>query len=194
VAEATVIPREDALGDRRLAAYVVASDGAAPTAVELRRFLAERVPHYMVPSSFDRLDALPLTVHGKLDRDALLEPDLAGGAEAREPPRTPWERRLAALWKELLGVPRVGRDDSFFEMGGHSLKAAALAARLLGEHALQIELVEVFRHPTLAGLACLAEQRARAAAPEAAAPGVAAADAGIRPATAEELAMLDDGP
>ena len=139
----------------------------------------------MMPARFMKLSRLPLTANGKLDRDALPDPDdAADTGVADEPPRTVWEQRLAGLWQSVLTLPRVGRHDNFFERGGHSLKAASLIARLFGEFGVRLDLIDVFRQPTLAGLAQLAE------AGEAGGPGPAGTASGIRPPTAEELELL----
>ena len=157
VREAVVLAREDAAGDKRLVAYVTSVEAArdAP-AVELvatlRRHLAEQLPDYMVPAAFVRIDALPLTPNGKLDRKALPAPDSdAVVAHAYEPPRGHIEETLAAIWSELLGVPRVGRHDHFFELGGHSLLAVRLQTRMR-EVGVDISLQELFDKPVLSAL------------------------------------------
>jgi enterobactin synthetase component F len=123
----------------------------------LRGFLASRVPAYMMPSSFMVLDAMPLTPNGKLDRKSLAAPERAFRMEYAEPV-TPVEKKLAALWQEVLNVERVGRHDNFFELGGDSLTAAVMGA-LFPEH-LQMELPlgSVFEAPTIADLAVLVER------------------------------------
>ncbi|MFA1627851.1 phosphopantetheine-binding protein, partial [Rhizobium mongolense] len=138
VREAVVVAHADAAGNKRLVAYVVAktTDGSAEAggaglAASLRAHLGGLLPDYMVPSAFVRLDALPLTVNGKLDRKALPAPeDDAYARRAYEAPRGEIETALAEIWAELLGVERVGRHDNFFELGGHSLLAVQLMERL----------------------------------------------------------------
>ncbi|HEX8273687.1 MAG TPA: amino acid adenylation domain-containing protein [Longimicrobiaceae bacterium] len=151
VREAVVTAREDVPGDRRLVAYWVGGKGVE--AETLRAHLAGRLPAYMVPAAYVRLEALPLTPSGKTDRAALPAPD--DGARARRPyeaPRGEVETALGAVWAEVLGVERVGRLDNFFELGGHSLLAVRLAERmrLAGLHA---DVQVLFTSPTLAGLA-----------------------------------------
>jgi len=128
--------------------------GQRPSVSALRRRLGALVPEFMVPSRFVFLDALPVSGTGKVDRSALPEPD---GVRPRldvayQPPATPIERRLAALWAELLGVDPVGRLDSFFDLGGTSLMAARLAARLHVELGVEADLRAFLDSPTVAAL------------------------------------------
>ncbi|MEW5931879.1 MAG: phosphopantetheine-binding protein, partial [Gemmatimonadota bacterium] len=153
--DAAVVAREDAAGDRRLVAYVVADGGA--DAAELRGFLSGRLPEYMVPSAFVALDALPLTPTGKLDRRALPAPE-AASVEVRTPytgPRTPLEATLAGMWASVLGVERVGVHDDFFELGGHSLHAVRVGTRVREAFGVGLDLRQFFDAPTVAGLAAL---------------------------------------
>ncbi|WP_309505904.1 non-ribosomal peptide synthetase, partial [Streptomyces pyxinae] len=117
----------------------------------LRERLAERLPEFMVPAAVVVLDRLPLTVNGKLDRAALPEPGRAGTA-AHRPPRTEPERVLAALFAEVLGVDRVGLDDDFFDLGGHSLRVIRLIWRIRERLGAEIPIRVVFQSPTVAGL------------------------------------------
>ncbi|HEX8696632.1 MAG TPA: amino acid adenylation domain-containing protein [Longimicrobium sp.] len=152
VRDAVAAAREDVAGDPRLVGYVVPADGAAPAAEELRAHLAARLPEPMVPGAFVVLDALPLTPSGKVDRRALPAPGRSG-PKAGRPPSTPTEEALAELWGELLGVERVGADDSFFLLGGHSLLAMRLVAAVLERFEVELPLRAVFEAPTLAGVA-----------------------------------------
>jgi enterobactin synthetase component F len=123
----------------------------------LRGFLAGRVPTYMMPSSFMLLDVMPLTPNGKLDRKSLAVPERVGRMEYAEPV-TPVEKKLAALWQEILKVERVGLHDNFFELGGDSLTAAVMSA-LFPEHLdVELPLGSVFEAPTIADLAVLVER------------------------------------
>ncbi len=141
---------------KRLVAYLVARDGAPPPAA-LRSWMRERLPDYMVPQSFVALPELPLTAHGKIDRDALPLPEAASaGAEpavTREP-RSPEERLLAGIWADVLGRERVGVDeDFFFDLGGHSLLATRVASRVREVFGVELPLRQLLDAPTVAALA-----------------------------------------
>ncbi|CAN2534202.1 D-alanine--D-alanyl+carrier+protein+ligase [Methylocapsa aurea] len=119
--EAVVIASEDGRGDKRLVAYVVAAEGAALEIAELRGALARELPDYMIPAAFVALDALPLTPNGKIDRRALPAPDLdAQIAHRYVAPRNATEEALCRIFADVLGIDRVGVDDDFFQLGGHS--------------------------------------------------------------------------
>ena len=168
VREALVVAREFGAGDVRLVAYVVAGAGP-PGADELIGHLKQRLPEYMVPSAFVTLPALPLTPNGKVDRAALPEPELAR-PELHTPfvaPRDDLERSIAQVWCELLGVERVGADDNFFDLGGHSLLVSELRTRLAGMLGREVSMVELFQYPTVGSLAGYLSQ---AAAPQQSAP------------------------
>ncbi|WP_328952343.1 amino acid adenylation domain-containing protein (plasmid) [Streptomyces sp. NBC_00184] len=152
IAQVAVLARQDRTDDTRLTAYLVPSVGAAPSSADLREHLRERLPAYMVPSAFVVLDALPLTVNGKLDHRALPAPDLTPAAPARAP-RTPREQILCELFAEVLGVASAGVEDGFFELGGHSLLATRLAARIRATLGVEMPLRTLFEAPTPAGLA-----------------------------------------
>ncbi|HET7461733.1 MAG TPA: amino acid adenylation domain-containing protein, partial [Longimicrobium sp.] len=148
---AAVVPREDAPGQKRLVAYYVGEPEVAAEA--LRAHLAERLPDYMVPVAYVRLEALPLTPNRKLDRGALPAPEAGAFAtRAYEPPRGEVEALLATIWAEVLGVERVGRWDGFFELGGHSLLAVTLIERMR-RRGLHADVRTLFAAPTLASLA-----------------------------------------
>nr|WP_237514660.1 non-ribosomal peptide synthase/polyketide synthase [Streptomyces sp. SID4945] len=149
VAHATVVLRED-----RLVAYVVPAPGAAADAATLRAHAAAALPEHMVPAAVLLLDALPLTPNGKLDRRALPAPDFAAGT-GDAAPRTPREETLAALYADVLGLPRVGVDDDFFALGGDSIVAMRLVARARAA-GLALSPRDVFRHKSVAGLAAVA--------------------------------------
>ena len=158
VAEAAVAAHRKTDSITSLAAYLVTENGHRIEVDTLRGFLAGRVPAYMMPSSFVVLDAMPLTPNGKLDRKSLAIPERADRMAAYAEPVTPVEKKLAALWQEVLNVERVGLHDNFFDLGGDSLSAAVMAA-LFPEH-LQVEipLGSVFEAPTIADFAVLVEQ------------------------------------
>jgi myxalamid-type nonribosomal peptide synthetase MxaA len=155
VREAVAVVREDRPGDGRLVAYLTVEAGRTATAGELRRFLKERLPEYMVPSALVALDALPLTPNGKLDRAALPPPDLAA-RPARAPfaaPRDAVEDVLARIWTEVLACDRVGVEDDFFELGGHSLAAVDLIDRVRKAFQVELTVRDFFGATTVAELA-----------------------------------------
>ncbi|MBM7130015.1 non-ribosomal peptide synthetase, partial [Dyella mobilis] len=161
VCDAVVTLREDALGDKRLVAYVTTMAGttieAGDLVASLRAHAGEFLPDYMLPSAFVQLTALPLTPNGKLDRQMLPIPD--GEAYVRrvyEPPQGDAEQTIAILWEELLGVERIGRYDNFFELGGHSLLAVQLIHRAR-ELSLRLTFNDLFQNPVLHRLAAQIE-------------------------------------
>ncbi|HKV09679.1 MAG TPA: amino acid adenylation domain-containing protein, partial [Thermoanaerobaculia bacterium] len=166
VRETVVVVRAEG-GDARLVAYVAATE-APPAAAELRDHLRRSLPEPMVPSAFVFLDALPLTPNRKVDRKALPAPEVetAAGFVA---PRTPVQEIVAAVWSEVLGVPRIGLEDDFFALGGHSLLAARATSRLRGAFGVELPLRTLFEAPTPGALAERIE-RARAGGETAAAP------------------------
>ncbi|TDC38948.1 amino acid adenylation domain-containing protein [Micromonospora sp. 15K316] len=152
VTEAAVIVREDTPGDKRLTAYLV---GAAEHA-EVKAALKETLPEYMVPAAFVTLDALPLSPNGKLDRKALPAPVVTREASvALVEPRDDTERLLAGIWSEVLGVPTLGIDDDFFDLGGHSMLATQVVAKIRkAEHGGRpVGVMDLFQQRTIRELA-----------------------------------------
>jgi amino acid adenylation domain-containing protein/non-ribosomal peptide synthase protein (TIGR01720 family) len=160
IREAVVIAREDEPGNKRLVAYVVSNREQAPEIAlfaDLRNFLKERLPEYMIPSAFVRLLALPLTPNGKVDRQALpvadiVRPELEGIFVA---PRTPIEATIAGIWTSVLGLEQVGIHDNFFELGGDSILSIQIVARA-NQAGLQLVPKQLFEYPTIAELAAVA--------------------------------------
>jgi amino acid adenylation domain-containing protein len=155
VGDTVVLAREDVPGEPRLVAYVVPGPGQGPMSADLRSFLNERLPHYMVPSAFVILDRLPVTPNGKVDRRALGAPDPTRDAPAETlvAPRDPLERELIAIWETVLGISPVGVRDNFFDLGGHSLLAVRLFARIEAALGKRLPLATLFRAPTVEQLA-----------------------------------------
>ena len=160
VNEAVVLVREDKPGDRRLTAYYKSSAPQPPKTAELRNFLKENLPEYMIPAAFVYMDEFPLTANGKVDRRALPKPE-----QSRDElesifvaPRTEKEKQLAQIWIELLGIEKVGVHDSFFELGGHSLIGTQLISRIRDVFSVELPLRALFENPTIAGLAQAIEQ------------------------------------
>jgi amino acid adenylation domain-containing protein len=150
-------------GELQLVAYVVAESGEALTPAAMRATLQARLPDYMVPAVFVRLEALPLTANGKVDRGRLPSPDTVEHLRDREvvAPRTAVEERLTALVTELLGVHPIGVADNFFLLGGHSLLGTQLIARLRQAFGVNLGLRSVFDHPTIEDLAAQIERAQR---------------------------------
>jgi len=155
VRAAVALVREDVPGDKRLVMYAVPQDGHVLDAAALRAFVKQSLPEYMVPSAFVPMDAFPQTPNGKVDRKRLPPPEGMGLATevAHAPPRTPTEERLATLWAQVLGVPRVGRHDDFFALGGHSLLATQVVSRLRAAFGVELPLRVLFEASTLDALA-----------------------------------------
>ena len=155
-----VLAREDVSGDKRLVAYVVADRESVD---EWRQHLKQKLPDYMVPTSFVVLDKLPLTPNGKVDRRALPAPDQSARTQAREfvGPRTPVQEILANIWREILRVKEVGIYDSFFELGGHSLLGTQVISRVRDAFQIELPLRRLFEAPTINQLAACVESAIR---------------------------------
>jgi len=152
---AVVLAREDTPGDKRLVAYLLASDEPPPAIDQLRARLKDILPEYMVPAAFVFLDAMPLTPNGKVDRKALPAPD-QGRPELHASflaPRSELERTIADIWRQVLKVEHVGIDDNFFDLGGHSLRITQVHEALRTQVAQPLPLVTLFQYPTIRTLA-----------------------------------------
>jgi amino acid adenylation domain-containing protein len=161
VAQAVAIVREDLPDRQQLVGYVVSNRERVPTTSELRHFLKQKLPDYMVPSTFMTIESIPLTAGGKMNKRALPVPELGrSGLEVSFIlPRTPTEKILAQLWTEVLGVEQVGMQDNFFELGGHSLLATQLVSRIAQTFAANISLRDLFTYSNIADLAELVVAR-----------------------------------
>ena len=147
---------EAASGDRRLVAYLVLAAGRpAPTDSELRQFLRNALPEPMIPSAFVVLETLPLTHHGKVDREALPAPESVSFRpdDLFVAPSGPLEEEVASIWSAVLGIERIGSADNFFDLGGHSLLATQVISRLCEATGVEIPLRALFESPTVAGMA-----------------------------------------
>ena len=154
VKKAVVVAREDRPGNKQLVAYVV-PESSQPKSGELRKFLQQSLPEYMLPASFVITEALPLTPNGKIDRRALPAPsDVTEDiAKNRLAPRDNLEQQLANIWEQILGINVVGVRDNFFELGGHSLLAARLFAQIENRFGMHLPLVTLFQSPSIEQLA-----------------------------------------
>jgi amino acid adenylation domain-containing protein len=155
LSEAVTLIRQGADGEKYIAAYVVPAQQPAPTGGELRAWLKERLPEYMVPSSWTQLQSLPLTANGKLDRSSLPEPERGRPDLASQfvPPRTAIEEMLAEIFTDILGLEHTGIDDNFFELGGHSLLATRLVTRIRKVFNADLPLRRFFERPTVREIA-----------------------------------------
>ncbi|MGD1075767.1 MAG: amino acid adenylation domain-containing protein [Thermodesulfovibrionales bacterium] len=155
VRNAVVLSRDDRLGDKELAAYVVPNEKSGISTTELRTFLQEKLPAYMVPSTFVVLDSLPLTPNGKVDRRALLTPDhfKPGPTKTFVAPRNVLEYQLKGIWERVLGIEPIGVKDNFFELGGHSLLAVRLASEIKKMPRNRSPVMAIFQCPTIEQLA-----------------------------------------
>lgn len=179
VERVVVTVREDVPGDRQLVAYVVATSEL--TAGDLGAHARRVLPGYLVPNAFLRLDAFPLDANGKVDRSALPAPDRSTGDRPYRAPATSTEIAVAEVWSEVLGVERPGADDSFFDLGGHSLAAARAVMRLSSGLRREVGVRLLFREPVLAGFAATIDARTGQDAPVVAIP-VCPGDAPLSPA------------
>jgi acyl carrier protein len=161
VREAVVIAREDGSRGKRLVAYVTGADPSGVSVLELRSHLQGALPSYMVPAAFVMLDTLPLTANGKVDRRALPAPD-ATRQELQVPfvaAATDAEQKIAAIWKEAIGIDGIGVNDNFFEVGGDSLIMIEVQWRLKDVFSRNVPLAQMFQHPTVRSLAAALSRR-----------------------------------
>jgi amino acid adenylation domain-containing protein len=159
IRESIIAARENEKGEKQLVAYVVSQSGY-PTVSELREHLSKELPEYMIPSTFVGLDALPLGTSGKVNRSALPSPTDHNVLRDTvfEGPRTPTEQRVAAVVASLLGLQQVGVNDNFFYLGGNSLFGTQVIARLRDAFNVEVSLLKLFDHPTVAELAAEVER------------------------------------
>ena len=163
VNDAVVVVREDTPGDKRLIGYVVTGEDSPVSVSEIRNYLKNLVPDYMVPNRFVLLDCLPLTANGKLDRYALPLPDAVAQGEDQIllPARTSVEEILLSIWQEVLRVEKISIDDNFFSLGGHSLLATQVVWRIREAFQIDVPLRVLFESPTVMGLAGYVESAMR---------------------------------
>jgi amino acid adenylation domain-containing protein len=153
--QSAVVAQEISAADKRLAAFVIPSPGETFDAPALRRFLSERLPSYMIPSSFTAIPEFPLTKNGKLDRRALAMRSMGANEnseDARVAPRSPDEEILVEIWKDVLKRPQVGIQSNFFELGGHSLLAMQVISRVRDVFSIELSVQVLFQHPTIVGM------------------------------------------
>ncbi len=155
-----VIADETASGAKLLRAYFIPATAEAPTAADLTSYLKEKLPEYMVPTILVKVDQLPLTANGKVDRKALrlLESEIFELRPGFIAPRTETERALAEIWSGVLDIREVGVNDNFFELGGHSLIATQIVSRIRDDFAVDLPLPRLLRSPTVAELAAAIDE------------------------------------
>jgi amino acid adenylation domain-containing protein len=161
VREVVVTAREDIPGDKRLAAYIISNRDKKVAAGELRDWVMQKLPDFMVPSYFVNMDKLPLTPNQKVDRKALPAPEISREPEtAYVPPGNELQQTIARMWGEALNIPRVGINDNFFELGGHSLLLVKVYYRLSEIIDREFSITDMFRFPTISSLAqCLTQEQ-----------------------------------
>jgi acyl carrier protein len=160
IADAAVIAREDTPGRRQLAAYLVPAPAATiPPAGDLRGWLKDTLPDYMIPATFTGLDALPLTANGKLDRRALPAPGRDSTTAGYVAPRTPAEQAIAAIWADVLGLDQISIHDNFFELGGDSVRSLGVVARARSTFDVALTPRDVLVTRSVAALAELIEEK-----------------------------------
>ena len=164
VQQSVSLVREDRPGEKRLVAYYVPVGDSDASSHQLRTSLKATLPDYMIPSAFVRMESLPLTANGKIDRKALPEPERLGlndQVPEYQEPQSFLEQDIARIWRDVLNVDRVGLNDNFFSLGGHSLLATRVIARVNEELHLELPLRVMFEYPTLSELSTVtAEQLA----------------------------------
>ena len=157
---AVVVVREDQHSVKQLVAYMVCHDGPVPSQLELRSFLRTEIPDYMVPSLFVFLETMPLTANNKIDRKALPSPSFNPSSSAvHVAPSDRMNIQMAALWQQVLGIDKVGVHDNFFDLGGHSLKAAHLFYLIEQVYGRHLPLATLFQAPTIATLTSVLRQK-----------------------------------
>jgi amino acid adenylation domain-containing protein len=155
---ACVIVREDSPGEKRLVAYVVPQKQVTLTISELRQFLANKLPGYMMPNAFVILESLPLTPNGKVDRHALKAPSPTSDSDKFIEARNKLELKLVQIWSKILKVDKIGVHDNFFDLGGHSLLASYLMAQIKQQFSKDIPLTTIFQNPTIEQLATILQK------------------------------------
>ena len=160
VHQAVVAVHEDSPGDQRLVAYIVTNPRSSVTDQELRQFVRQRLPEYMTPALFVRLEALPRTANGKIDRARLPKLEASRSATATEflAPRSGVEQQIAQIWQQVLKLEQVGVHDNFFDLGGHSLLLAQVHSQLREVFRIDLALIKLLEYPTISALAKYLDQ------------------------------------
>jgi acyl carrier protein len=156
IQQAGVVARDNRAGDKYLAAYIVSRQKPGPTVNLIRQFMRDKVPDYMIPSTFTELESLPL-VNGKLDRNALPLPERRRPSLSSDwvEPVTETEKRLEQIWRQILDIDGIGIHDNFFDLGGHSLAATRIVSQVIRTFHLELPLQSLFQSPTVAEMAAV---------------------------------------
>jgi amino acid adenylation domain-containing protein len=154
ISDAVVLKRVDSSGTEQLLAYLVLEEGASFSERSLRSYAGEKLPKYMLPAYYQVMPEFPLSANGKIDKNALPDPDWSGSAQkdAIEVPRTPAEKKMLAIWEEALGRKGIGVEDNFFDIGGHSLLAARMMTEIESQFGVSVPLVVLLEKPTIRDL------------------------------------------
>ena len=153
IRDVVVLAREDAFAEKQLVAYIVPAQSSPLSVHELRSYLRQHLPSYMLPSEFVWMGQFPLTLNGKIDRRKLPAPKQYAGSDARVAPRTPEEEIILGIWRDVMHVERLGVSDDFFDLGGYSLQATQIVARMRQAFTISLPLQQFFQTPTVAALA-----------------------------------------
>ncbi|MCP4157800.1 MAG: hypothetical protein GY757_59370, partial [bacterium] len=161
IKEAIVIARENQTGEKYLSAYIVTENQHEPREAELKTYLSQRLPEYMIPLYITHLDRVPLTPNGKIDKTMLPEPGIKD-TESKTPPSNSVERKVTSIWAAVLGIEeeQIGIESNFFQMGGHSLKATITIAKIHKQLDVRVPLAVLFKTPTIKEISAYIQETA----------------------------------
>jgi amino acid adenylation domain-containing protein len=163
ISQVILLIREDRPGDKRLVAYFVPQEDLHEFTAELRSYLKDKLPEYMIPQHFVKMESFPITANGKIDRDALPSPTNVNTLSSKKiiEPRSDIERKMVNIWKEVLGTNNISIDDNFFEIGGHSILAVVVFSKIHRVFGINLPLATLFKTPTVEELTEIIEKKAK---------------------------------